>query len=293
MTCTEFFSDAEQFAVVVQPLIDRDPVGATMMSHVLAGHIASPFPEAPLLATVRDDDRIRAAAMRVPVFPMIVVVDPEIADPTDLFDDLAGAVLARLEPIVGFTARRKTAEWLTAAWTARTGSVAKQRMSTLMHRLTDLIEPVGVPGEPRLASMDDPADVDLLAGWFCEFRNETGVGRTAPVPDPETLLRNAERGEVFTIWCDDGRSVAVAGHSPVRHGTSKIAPVYTPPDRRRRGFGSAVTAAAVRSAYRLGASEITLFTDAEYLPSNIVYRQLGFEVIGEFAEFDVVATSRS
>jgi predicted GNAT family acetyltransferase len=73
-----------------------------------------------------------------------------------------------------------------------------------------------------------------------------------------------------------------------RRGGAKIAPVYTPPGDRRHGFGSAVTVAAIESARRLGATEITLFTDADYPASNAVYRGLGFEVIGEFAEYDVV-----
>jgi len=73
----------------------------------------------------------------------------------------------------------------------------------------------------------------------------------------------------------------------VRRGRARIAPVYTPPGHRRRGFGSAATAAAVHSAWRAGAVEVTLFTDAEYPAANEVYRRLGFEVVGEFAEFDV------
>jgi len=63
--------------------------------------------------------------------------------------------------------------------------------------------------------------------------------------------------------------------------------VYTPPQHRRRGDGGAVTAAAVRSAQRGGASEITPFADAGYPPSNLLYRRLGFDVVAEFAEFAV------
>ncbi len=43
----------------------------------------------------------------------------------------------------------------------------------------------------------------------------------------------------------------------------------------------------MRSARALGASEISLFTDAGYLPANAVYRGLGFEVVAEFAEFEI------
>jgi ribosomal protein S18 acetylase RimI-like enzyme len=160
-------------------------------------------------------------------------------------------------------------------------------MWELYYRLGEFREPVGVPGGARRAAMTDPADLDLLADWFCEFRKETGISRTPPVPDPDLLRENAKRGEVVMLWCVDGQPVAAAGHSAVRSGHCKIAPVFTPPGRRRRGYGAAVTAAAVRSAQRLGAGEITLFTDANYLASNACYRGLGFEEIGAFAEFDV------
>src|SRR6478735_7243338 len=288
MTSTEFFTDPERFAAVAQPLVRRDPVGATMVSWVLANHIANPFPHSPLMAVVTDDRAVAVVALRVSGFPLVAVIDPSIEDPAPVLGRLVDDVLALREPIVGFSGRRRTVRLLTDVWTERTGAAAKPRMWSLMYRLGELTPPVGVPGESRPASMDNPADVALLADWFCEFRKETGVGRTAPVPDPQTVLDNARRGEVFTLWCEDGRPVAAAGHSAVRGGSSRIAPVYTPPDQRRRGFGSAATVAAIESARRLGATEITLFTDADYPASNAVYRELGFEVIGEFAEFDVV-----
>jgi RimJ/RimL family protein N-acetyltransferase len=290
MTRTEFFADTSRFLAVVEPLVRRDPFGANMFSHVLANHLASPFPEPPLLAAIIDDGLVRVAAVRVPGFPLLGLVDPEIGDPSMVLGELADGLLARGETIVGFTGRRRTVQVLAQAWSQRTGVDVKPRMWELLYRLGELIPPVGVPGAARVASMDSPADVALLADWFCEFRKETGVGRGPNVPDPESLMRNAARGEVFTLWCVDGRPVAGAGHSAVRHGGSKIAPVYTPPEHRRRGFGAAATAAAIRSAWRLGATEITVFTDAEYPASNAVYRGLGFEVVAEFAEFDVTDT---
>jgi RimJ/RimL family protein N-acetyltransferase len=288
MTRTEFFTDPERFGDAARPLVRRDPVGATMVSQVLANHIANPFPHSPLMAIVTDDGAVEVAALRVPGFALVTVIDPSIEDPAAVLGRLTDDVLARREPIVGFSGRRRTVRLLTDTWTERTGAASKPRLWSLMYRLGDLVPPVGVRGESRPASMDDPADVALLADWFCAFRKETGVGRTPPVPDPQALMDNAKRGEVFTLWCDDGRPVAAAGHSAVRGGSSRIAPVYTPPDQRRRGFGSAATVAAIDSARRLGATEITLFTDADYPASNAVYRELGFEVIGEFAEFDVV-----
>jgi len=291
MTSTEFFTDAERFAAVIEPLVRRDCAGAVMVSQLVANQLASPYPEAPLLAAVGEGERLQLAAVRVPGYPMVLVVDPELGDPAGPLAALAEAVIAQAEPVVGFVGRRQTAESMAQTWAGRTGTVATPRMWELYYRLGELREPVNVAGESRRAAVTDPADVDLLADWFCEFRKETGISRTPPVPDPDILRSNAKRGEEVMLWCVDGRPVAAAGHGAVRAGHCKIAPVYTPPDLRRRGYGAAATAAAVHSARRLGAEEITLFTDAQYLPSNACYQGLGFEVIGEFAEFDVVPAS--
>ena len=290
---TEFFVDVPAFAAAVQPLVEKDREGATILSSVLAGQIAAPFPGGPpLLAVVTAAGRSTAAALRVPKYPMTVVIDPEIPDPSGTLDELAAAVLARGEVVVGLGGRRRTAELLAGCWAARTGVTPTLRMSLLFHRLGTLTPPDGVPGTSRVASVQDPADVDLLARWWFEFEQETGanVHAASTAPDPEVIVRGAARGQVVTIWSDRDRDVAAAGHTAVRHGSARIAPVYTPPGLRRRGYGSAVTTAAVRSAQALGATEVSLFTDAGYLPSNEVYRALGFRVVAEFAEYEISGT---
>ena len=289
---TEFFVDAAAFGAAVQPLVEKDRAGATILASVLAGQIAAPFPGGPpLLATVTAAGRIAAAALRIPKYPMTVVIDPEISDPTGILDELAAAVLARGEVVVGLGGRRRTIELLARCWAARTGVMPTLRMSLLFHRLGTLTPPDGVPGASRVASVHDPVDVDLLARWWFEFEQETGANALAAstAPDPEVIVRGAARGQVVTIWSNRDRDVAAAGHTALRDGSARIAPVYTPPGLRRRGYGSAVTTAAVRSAEALGATEVSLFTDAAYLPANEVYRALGFRVVAEFAEYEMPA----
>ncbi len=288
MVDTEFFADVSTFAGVVRPVIQADPVGATIFSSVLANQIAAPFPgEPPMLVDVTDDSLVVAAALRIPRYPMTVVIDPDIADPAGILDELIAAVIARGEPIVGIGGRRHTVELLAAGWAGRTGAVPTLRMPLLFHRLGTLTPPAGVSGVPRTASTQNQADVDLLARWWFEFERETGANAHASstAPDPDVVRRGAARGQVVTIWSDGDRDVAAAAHTAVRDGVARIAPVYTAPGVRRRGYGAAVTAAAVRSAQALGATEISLFTDANYPPANAVYRGLGFQVAAEFAEF--------
>ena len=123
MVDTEFFADAATFAGVVRPLIKADPVGATIFASVLENQIAAPFPGAPpVLVDVTDDDRVLAAALRIQRYPMTVVVDPDIADPAGVLDQLAAAVIARDEPIVGLGGRRRTVELFAAGWAVADGN---------------------------------------------------------------------------------------------------------------------------------------------------------------------------
>jgi predicted GNAT family acetyltransferase len=60
-----------------------------------------------------------------------------------------------------------------------------------------------------------------------------------------------------------------------------VAPVYTPPEHRRRGYGAAVTAACAADALARDADHVVLFTDRTNATSNSVYQRIGFERIAE------------
>ncbi|NUU20167.1 MAG: GNAT family N-acetyltransferase, partial [Streptomycetaceae bacterium] len=59
-------------------------------------------------------------------------------------------------------------------------------------------------------------------------------------------------------------------------GVARIGPVYTPPEHRGRGYGSAATAARAAAALADGADEVVLFTDVANPTSNSIYRKLGY-----------------
>ena len=287
----EVFADPRRFRDAIGKLVDRDRVGATMLSGVLANQIAEPRPGVrPLLVCLTDVDGPCVAAVRMPGFPLLVMADPAVRDRRAALRRFAREMVDTGEKIAGLHGRREVVRELADAWQERTGVEPTPRMWTLLHRLGRLVEPADVPGAPRRMNADDPAEVALVADWFARFGRETRISRVPPVPDPDGLLRNQRRGDVVILWWLGATPVSAAGHSPLRPvGGVRIAPVYTPPERRRQRFGAAATTAAVRSARALGAGEITLFTDENYLPSNELYSSLGFEPIAEFAEFDVPA----
>src|ERR687893_593156 len=62
-------------------------------------------------------------------------------------------------------------------------------------------------------------------------------------------------------------------------GMSRLSSVWTPPEHRGRGFGSAVTAAASRWALDAGATHVVLFTDLTNPVSNSIYPKIGYRPV--------------
>jgi predicted GNAT family acetyltransferase len=62
---------------------------------------------------------------------------------------------------------------------------------------------------------------------------------------------------------------------------TRVGPVFTAPEHRRRGYGGAVTAAVSTLLLERG-SKVMLYADAANPTSNGVYRRLGYELLDEF-----------
>jgi len=63
MRSSEFFTELETFQARVRPLIEVDPVGATMFGSVLVGQLLAPEPGIPpLMVVIVEQGTVAAAA---------------------------------------------------------------------------------------------------------------------------------------------------------------------------------------------------------------------------------------
>ncbi|HUI37242.1 MAG TPA: GNAT family N-acetyltransferase, partial [Gaiellaceae bacterium] len=67
---------------------------------------------------------------------------------------------------------------------------------------------------------------------------------------------------------------------------AQIEDVGTLPERRDRGYASAVVLAAIEAARRDGAEFVCLVADANDWPKEL-YRRLGFDTVGHYTKFFV------
>lgn len=117
-------------------------------------------------------------------------------------------------------------------------------------------------------------DVDLLLVWLKEFSTE------AIPDDPPPERREAERrianGRAF-LWCVNGQAVSLSCIGRVYKSGIAIAPVYTPPAQRCKGFAGAATAHLVAQQFAEGAQYACMYTDDSNPASNRCYAKIGFE----------------
>jgi ribosomal protein S18 acetylase RimI-like enzyme len=247
-----------------------------------------PGPEGPVAGDPGAEVPVVGCAMRTT--PWNLVVSPMSVDAASAL----GRALAVADPeLPGINGPREVVDAVVAALgasVAAAGGVAPRaelRMVDAVHQLGVYVPPPPVPGSARRAREDE---VELLVAWHEQFAVDAGV----PQYDTRTSVETRVSDPGIWWWEVDGTPVAMAGFAPAvdtpAGAVGRIGPVYTPAAQRRRGFGSAVTAAVVEQLLPR-CSTVMLYADAANPTSNGVYVRLGFRQVAEIVEVALVEQS--
>ena len=211
------------------------------------------------------------AFLHTPPFPVLLSAVPAEAAVSLAKQALAGRLLT------GVNAYPETAKAFGDAWREMTGDRVGVHTRTRLYRLTELSWPDPLPdGAPRLAAQGDAA---LLTDWFCAFTREASPPGGGEGADPSAAVAERLSYLGVTLWEADGEPVSLAGVTRQVAGMVRIGPVYTPPDRRGHGYGTAVTAAVSQRARAAGAEELLLYTDLANPVSNSIYQHIGYRPV--------------
>lgn len=193
--------------------------------------------------------------------------------PDEAADALVDTLVAKRSEIPGVKGGRAVAEAVSGGWRRRRGGTVTCVQRLRLHRLDHLIEPSPAPaGTARRATTTDRA---LLLAWSTAFATE--IGGTPP-GDARAVDERIAGGRCL-LWESGGRPVSMACHTAPVAGAARVAPVYTPPELRGRGYAGAVTAAVSHAVRARGAREVLLFTDLANPTGNALYRRLGYRPV--------------
>jgi uncharacterized protein len=269
---------SEFTATVIPALAAREVENDIMLGLALRIAASPAAAKSAVLCAVEADGQLVGAALRTP--PQLVIV-------TALPEGAARAVAEFFRSIgdvpdgaSGPHEHGRAVASLFAGWHGRHVEQASDEILYALPGLAALRERKAPPGAARPATV---ADAGVLTQFFAEFFREVALPHP---PDPAECTANAlARGSAW-LW-EDGEPRALACWA--RHMTtgSAIAPVYTAPDSRVRGYGSAITAALCRELFARGRKFVSLHADRHNPSSNHVYRALGFEPVSAFKVWTV------
>jgi predicted GNAT family acetyltransferase len=158
------------------------------------------------------------------------------------------------------------------------GLPARTQFELLLHALSGPAQPAEPPatGRMRVAHMDD---LDLLLRWAAAFRNDAGLSESEQ--EARQRLTRQLQQDRLRLWLDEAECPrSFAGFTPVPPTGARVAPVYTPPEARGRGYAQALVVALCTELQAAGARSICLFTDSRNPTSNALYRRIGFAPVG-------------
>lgn len=258
-------TDHAEIAAVLDKVIAADPVRGTTL-----GTIRGTLTDSAWLAVDGDRLAVRSSTQ----FPVVVSGrwSPEEQR------RLAG-LLAGLPALRGVSGPVPEVEAIVAALPGPPRTF--HRLAQRLFRLDELDPPSGVVGSPLRAGEEHR---DLVRTWYLAFADEVD----AVMPRSNDAADGALDAGGCWLWLDGaGTQVSLANRRPVLAGSSRIGPVYTPPEQRGHGYASAVTAAATRDVLDDGAIPV-LFTDLANPTSNKIYQLLGYRPVEDrlLAVFD-------
>ncbi len=236
--------------------------------------------EPPYFAYVEDQGGIAAVVVRTPPYgPVLSLVDDLSA--LDLIARDLHEAYARLPGVLGPTdeAMDFVVRWQDLA--GQTGRLLRQERT---YRCSEVTLPVPTPGHMH-ASIED--DKELLIEWLRAFNSEA-LPENAPEQSTNMerfiARRFSDPDAGLYLWID-GEPVSMAGFSGPTPNGIRVAPVYTPPELRRRGYATALVGQLTQQLLDSGRRYCFLFTDLANPTSNSIYQKVGYEPIMDVDQY--------
>ena len=133
----------------------------------------------------------------------------------------------------------------------------------------------------RRANADETA---LLSAWMAQFAGEAHLDEHERRAGAD-LVTNAIRHRRMRVWVAHGRPVAMADYHPIVEGMARIGPVFTAPEDRGRGYGTALVASLCEAMLRSRIATCLIFADVANPRATGIYRRIGFQPVCTYREY--------
>ena len=262
-----FSDDPARVLTEAGPFLQSEPVLHNVILSLLQERAATPQPGRYWVAST--NKTISGVVFQSPP-TFAATITPM---PPDAVAAIIDAIVAADVALPGVIGDATTASQFAGEWTERRKSAAHPHEGQRIYELGELQEGRSVDGRLRVATATDR---DVIQAWFRAFESETGGAGGDTGRNVDVRLSAGQ----YRIWEHDTAPVSMSWASPPVAGVSRIGAVYTPPDKRNRGYAEA----CVRELSRLLQQQdvrCMLFTQLDNPTSNAIYRRIGFRAVAE------------
>jgi uncharacterized protein len=176
----------------------------------------------------------------------------------------------------GVNGAATTAASFAGQWTERCKSAATPFQGNRIYELLAMGKTPNVEGKLRQALARDR---DLMIQWTSAFQTEVGE----PADDAELRVDQGLAAGQLWLW-DAGETTSMAASRKPVEGVVRVSGVYTPSDRRRRGYAVACVH-TLSKHLQDGGFRCILYTDLGNATSNSIYRRIGYRAVAEVLRY--------
>jgi len=229
----------------------------------------------PWFASVEDGGAVVAGAMRTPPYNLLVSGGPAHA-----MAMLVGDAINSTSPFPGVYGPKEVSLASASAWSSISSRRYHLKSADRIHRL-GAVAPV-TPAGGRMRELAE-REIPLFCSWLSELGKEAHV--LADSRNGEETVRTRIAFHQAWVW-DDGGPVGMASWGRETKNTACIYAVYTPLEKRGRGYATSLVAGLSRHLLNSGRKSCVLFTDLANPVSNSIYAKIGYTPVCDFDEYE-------
>lgn len=233
----------------------------------------------PYLATVEEENKIVAIAMRTPPYNFLLSKVENFAAIEMIAQDLYQNKIS-LPGVSGLTTET---EAFTQQWHNLTHHPYRIKMYLRIHQLQQVKLSQKVNGFLCQATKSDRA---FILNWYNQFIQEAAPSEPANIE--KTVDYHLSQNHIY-LWKNEV-PVSMSLATKATQNSSRIGLVYTPPEYRKKGYASACVASLSQQLLDQGNQTCYLYTDLANSTSNRIYKNIGYKPVCDWNiyQFDAI-----
>jgi len=247
-----------------------EPVRHNLILSLLGARLTRPEPGRYWVAM--DRDKAVGVVLQSPLTFPATLTSMESRVIAAMVDAIADAGVS----LPGVNGDAATAASFAGQWTERCKAAAIPFQGNRLYELLEVGEVPYIEGTLRQAV---PSDRGLIIHWTRVFETEIGE----PANDTELRVERALAARQLWLW-EDSEAVSMASSREPIEGVVRLSGVYTPADKRKRGYAAACVHALSKHRRDAGYRCI-LYTDLGNPTSNSIYRRIGYRAVAEILRY--------